>query len=172
MNKADRITIVQLYYKNGENCAEALRKFCTLRNIKRKHDAPNISSVQRLIKKFNEHGFVSDISKNGRPGISEDDNQLVTDIFDVFKEQSQLPTTRNIANELKISNSTVWKILKLHLKLFPYKIQVAQLLTADHSEKRVQFCTKFLQNFCSQDERYQQIIFSDEAFFSLHGLVN
>lgn len=60
------------------------------------------------------------------------------------------------------------RILRLDLKLHPYKILLVQKLKASDFKKRLEFVNVMLDIFRNIDN----ILFSDEAFFHLYGCVN
>ncbi|KAE9543791.1 hypothetical protein AGLY_002021 [Aphis glycines] len=73
-----RVLIVKTHYQNGEHYAVTVRK---LRTILGHHNAPNESTVRRLIKKFEESGSTQDKKISGRPrsGRSEANVTVVHD---------------------------------------------------------------------------------------------
>ena len=62
--------------------------------------------------------------------------------------------------------------MRKELKLKLYKIQTCQVLTNLNKTKRVVFSEKFLT--CEKNDKsfLDRVIFSDEAYFILSGLVN
>ena len=76
------------------------------------------------------------------------------------------------AAELKISSSSVFKILRKHLELFPYKIQVHHHLTDPSIAQRYNFSGEILNKINSEGLDIKKIWFSDEAHFRLDGYVN
>ena len=88
----------------------------------------------------------------------------------VREDPSQSITRRS--QELEISRTSLWRILRKDLSLYPYKIQLTQeLKPQDHARRRT-FADWVLErqeidpNFCDK------VIFSDEAHFLLSGSVN
>lgn len=53
-----RVLVVKTFYSHGESYAETVRN---LRRIMGRKEAPNESTVRRLIAKFNETGSVKDV---------------------------------------------------------------------------------------------------------------
>ena len=66
----------------------------------------------------------------------------------------------------------MWHILRKELKFKPFKIRTAQRLTDVHSQRRLNFSKKFLSKVSDDDSFLNRVIFSDEAYFSLDGIVN
>ena len=54
------------------------------------------------------------------------------------------------------------------MNLYPYKLHCGQTLSREQQERRVQFAEWLLDN----DGQLEEIIWSDEAHFELHGSVN
>ncbi|KAL4098417.1 hypothetical protein QTP88_023036 [Uroleucon formosanum] len=134
LSKEQRVLIVKTHYQNGEHYAVTVRK---LRTILGYHNAPNESTVRRLIKKFEESGSTQDKKISGRPrsGRSEANVTVVHDSVTVSPRKS----CRRRAQEMHISPATMQRILTKDLHLHAYKVQLTQeLKPADH-EKRRQF---------------------------------
>ena len=81
-------------------------------------------------------------------------------------------TIRKATQVLKISQSSLHRIIKNFLKLHPYRITTHQLLTTKSMEARVKFCKTITEMFVSGEIDENKIVFSDEAHFSLNGYVN
>lgn len=172
MNVENRKLLVKLYYKNNESVETALKSYRTQMRIKRKSDGPTTEMLRKLIIKFEEYGTVHDSPKSGRPSYTEEDIEYVRNLFEEMKENGVRPTCANIAENCEMGMTTVWKILRIDLKMYPYKIQSGQKLTADHKIKRVNFCKHFLRNFFDEKQLFKQILYSDETNFSLSGVAS
>ena len=81
-------------------------------------------------------------------------------------------TIRKAAQVLKISKSSLHRIVKNFLKLHPYKIKTHQLLTTKSMEARVKFCKTITEMFESGEMDENKIVFSEEAHFWLNGYGN
>ena len=76
---------------------------------------------------------------------------------------------RDASEELDISMTTIWRILRLELKWKPYKPLRVNMLTEKNKEDRVNFCKWYL----DQEEDFgQRVIWSDEKWFVLQGAPN
>ena len=65
--------------------------------------------------------------------------------------------------------STIWRILKKHLKWKPYRLVKVNRLTERNKEDRLHFCRWFL----NQEEGFEQkVIWSDEKWFLRHPAPN
>jgi hypothetical protein len=84
------------------------------------------------------------------------------------------PTTsiRRIAHELNASTTTVQRVLRKDLKLYPYKMEVVQDLSDEDRATRVQFAMDMLETMDGDPDFLSHIMFSDEANFDLVGNVN
>ena len=81
-------------------------------------------------------------------------------------------STRRAENGLGVSDTTIWRILKEDLQFHPYKLQLVQeLLPRDH-EARFHFAQDMLERFDGDPYLLENLFFSDEAHFHLHGGVN
>ena len=63
-------------------------------------------------------------------------------------------------------------MLKADLKLFPYKIQIKQLLTDVDRQSRLDMCHWFSDQLEANAEWINDVWFTDEAHFHLNGVVN
>ena len=98
-----------------------------------------------------------------------------TTVDEVVKYFSENPnsTIRKAAQVLKISKSSLHRIVKNFLKLHPYKITTHQLLTTKSMEARVKFCKTIKETFESGEIDENTIVFFfDEPHFWSNGYVN
>ena len=76
------------------------------------------------------------------------------------------------SQELGLSATSTWRILRRDLALHSYKIQLTQELKVnDHRQCRV-FADRVLEQLEVNPNFAKQIIFSDEAHFWMNGYVN
>lgn len=125
------------------------------------------STVCKILKKYEEHGYVKNLPKSGRPKI--DDNIQLDVLLSV--EENPHSVSRQIALDMGISHKsaqTIWHKEKYH----PYKVCLVHELNEDDFDRRLQFC-EIMQPICHQDQNFAaNILFSDEATFYLNGTVN
>lgn len=83
------------------------------------------------------------------------------------------PTTSTChrAQELNIAKTSLLRILKEDLHLYPYKVLTQELKARDHHRRRL-FADLMLERHTHDSGFYNKIIFSDEAHFQLNGYVN
>ncbi|KAG5892168.1 hypothetical protein JTB14_026406 [Gonioctena quinquepunctata] len=152
---------------NPLDCPGRLQEVCDLFNAKYPNRPISRSTVSKIEKKIRETGHVKHIPNAGRPKIEEN---VKLDVL-LGVENSPHNTSRQIAVDLDISQSSVLRILKAE-KYHPYKVQLHQQLNDDDPDRRVEFC-EIMQDLCNRNPRFiKQIMFSDEATFCLNGSVN
>lgn len=162
-----RLIIVKTYYKNGECFAETVRK---LRAIFGRNNAPNESTVRRLIKKFETKFKLMDEKSTvrRRPCRSLENIALVRESV----TENPGTSIRHRGPELNITRPSLQRILTKDLHLHAYKIQLTQeLKPRDHAQRRG-FVDWVLEHHQIDADFSRKIIFSDEAHFQLNGYVN
>ena len=165
----DRILLVQLYYGNSKSVTDTIRKFSSLKNLRRKEEAPTRHAVQSVIQRFCETGSVADLPRSGRPRRSNED---VDAVKDVTEGAGGRISSRRISLETSIPASTVRKILKVDLEFHPYRVHRVHKLTSRDHESRKLFCEKMLAMLESDETVIEKILMTDEAHFHLSGAVN
>lgn len=162
-----RLIIVKTHYKNGENYAETVRR---LRAIFGRNNAPNESTVRRLIKKF-ETKFTL---LNEKTPVHRRVGRSIENIVAVRESVAENPGTsiRHRGQELNISRPTLQRILRKDLHLHAYKVLLTQeLKPTDHAQRRA-FVDWALAQHQVDPDFSKKIFFSDEAHFQLNGYVN
>ncbi|XP_039301292.1 uncharacterized protein LOC120356416 [Nilaparvata lugens] len=164
---AQRVLIVKTFYQNGESYAATVR---LLRGTLGRNEAPNESTVRRLMKKFFETGSTVDLKSPGRRRSvrTKQNIALVRDSVAVSPAKS----IRRRAQQLRLKCSSVRRILRYDLQCHPYKIQLTQHLKVTDHQKRRQFVDWVLGKLQEDDSFANKIIFSDEAHFHLNGFIN
>lgn len=169
-----KIALVQIFYSNGRNLSETLRQYRKTTKIHKKSQPCAESTLSRLVKKFEATGSVLDSGKSGRPRVSEET------IYSIKKEvkssinpkKGQACSGREIGRIHKVSWSTVHKVLKNILHLYPYKVhRVHELKPADFVERQT-FAASFFEKMTKDPSFLRRILWTDEAHFHLHGTVN
>lgn len=121
------------------------------------------SSVDYILKNFRnikrKPGPKYKITKN-------DQRHIKTDLSQAFKENRKCSTLDlAVNNNLNVSRSTVWRTLKqmkFSYQNIPRKLQ----LTPTVKRNRVEFAKKSI----TSDFKWDNVIFSDEKFFTLNGI--
>jgi len=120
-----------------------------------------------MVKDFGETGSVQDITPTIRVRVAHSTENIAAVHESVFHDPQIL-----ISQQLGISRTTTWRILKDELNLFPYKIQLTQELKATDHEQRRKFTDLLLAKNEIDNDFSRKFIFSDEANFNIKGYVN
>jgi len=75
---------------------------------------------------------------------------------------------RRASRKLVIPQITSWRISRRRLRRKPYRIQLLQTLQDGDMQRRLGFCTFFLEKGEEGEQFSYRIIFSDEATFQLN----
>ncbi|KAJ8961805.1 hypothetical protein NQ318_021408 [Aromia moschata] len=76
--------------------------------------------------------------------------------------------SNQISDELDIQPRTVRKILKRN-KFKCYKLQTTQEIFPEDQTRRMEFCEEMMEKANGNGRFIEQILFTDESSFSLHG---
>lgn len=172
MNKysiEDRVFLAITYYERQHNITETLRGWSTKHKNRAK---PATTTVKALIQRFERTGSVADdkdLLKTAERTARTPDN--IDAVKDAIEENPNL-SIRSISRNLDLSSSSVQRILRKDLGIFPYKIQVGQRLERSDIERRFNFANEICQLIDEEGFDLNKIIFSDEAHFYLDGYVN
>jgi hypothetical protein len=130
--------------------------------------APKQYAFSRLVKRFDETGGVTGRTKTDearRTAVTEENIQRVEEYFTENKKNS----IREASDDLDLTYSTIWTILRKSLKWKAYKPLKVNRLTEKNRADRVAFAQWLL----SQPEGFEQmVIWSDEKWFVLHPSPN
>ena len=126
----------------------------------------------RIINNFIQYGTFQD-RRNTAPGpsfivVTEE----IVDEEEKYFAKNPNSIIRRAAQVLKISKSSLHRIVKIFLKLHPYKITTHQLLTPRSMEASVKFCKTITELFESSEIDENKIVLSVENHFWLIGYVN
>jgi len=105
----DRISLVRCFYQCGNSVVSALRQFNKENN--RKTNVCSEGSVRHLIKRFEEVGSVADLSRSGRPRVSEEDVEKVAEATVSLQSAHPLgiASSKNVSTQIGMPQSTVKK---------------------------------------------------------------
>lgn len=173
LSMKDRALLVKLFYKNGDSAVAALKKFRVLKGMKKGCGPMSAKALKSMIKKFEATGSFGVKSGRGRKAVA---LTSVEDVATALEEGSnsgaQTCSARGIARTVDMPVSTVNKILRNILHCYPYKItHVQELLPADLPIRHT-FALEFLARMEVDNEWPWNILWTDEAHFYLHGVVN
>lgn len=135
-------------------------------------DIPCRKSLENIVSKFSEHGEISDIRK-GRVGRKKSSRTIenIERVAESVQNNPRLSCNRR-SQELVLSKSSVYRILRRDLGFTPYLVQVKQALSQEDMTARRVMCQWFLDMMNEHPDWVKNIWFSDESHFHLHGAVN
>lgn len=129
---------------------------------------PDVKTIKKWYDKFNESGSVGDRPRPGRPKVNDN---IIEEVRQAY-ERSPCKSVRKASSELDIPKSTMHKILRKRLFLYPYKLQMVHALRQDDRRLRVAFAEEMLRRIDDDDDYLKRVCFSDEATFHTSGHVN
>ena len=86
-------------------------------------------------------------------------------------QRSPRKSIRRASRELQMSSTTVWRVVRKHLRMIFYKLHLLQHLKDTDRPACEDFCTQ-MQAMLEEDGLDDRLMFSDEATFHLTGKVN
>ena len=167
MNLQEKIDIVRCYFSSQENVRAAIRKFKTEKGLHR--DPFDSRTVRRIVDRFLETGSVADRARSGRPSLSEARKEEVGQAVEQLRASNvfECTSSRAVSSQTGIPQSSVCRIMRKNLTLYPYKLSSMIDLSHESKARRVEFCEWLVGSDSMSD-----ILWSDEAYFSLNGEVN
>ena len=161
------VQIMKLYYENGSSVRATYR---ALRPFYGRNDRPAESTIRRLVAKFESTGSVNVQPPRVRARSARSAENIAA-VRQSVQDNPRLSIPRR-SQQLGLSSTSTWRILRLDLGLHPYKIQLTQeLKITDHRQRR-EFADWVLEQLETDPDFGKKIIFSDEAHFSMNGYVN
>ncbi|GFT57257.1 DUF4817 domain-containing protein [Trichonephila clavipes] len=174
LSAPDKALLVKLFYMNDESTTIALRKFRVQKNVKSGKGPLTPAGLLKLVKRFEETGKLEDRARAGRSCLKEARAPCIPVEMEAIASEaaSWTSSAREAARRLGLPPSSVRNILCQILQLYPYKLQSChELLPADTAQK--ESFAKWAFSKMKQDPTWVfNILWSDEAHFSLHGDVN
>lgn len=167
LSVAQRVQVVKAYYENGHSNKSAFR---ALRTVFGPHNRPSESAIGKIVRKFEDTGSVANVKTVNRVRPRRSDENIAS----VREDVTEHPNTslRRRAQHLNLRKTTLYRILKNDLSLYPYKIQLTQEIKPRDHLKRLNFANWIQDQMQVNDEFSNKIFFSDEAHFHLNGYVN
>ena len=111
----------------------------------RKHfgvkEAPSVTSIKKIVQKFEVHGTCHNRNKGNSGRRVSARTELNIDTVRESTVRSPKKSIRRRSSELGLTKSTVQRIMKQDLNLYPYKLEIKQTLTDRDKEQRFQMCT-------------------------------
>lgn len=163
----ERAEIVQLYIQNNFSIVKTKRAFRKKNKVK---SAPGDNTIRRLYAKFVENGNLGNASHASRRRTKRTDENIEAVRASVEAEPRTSALRRS--RELGLARETARLIIRKDLKLFPYKIQMAQKLNPADYVRRLNYAKWCIEMAKTDTNFWRKIIMSDEAHFTLNGGVN
>jgi len=167
-----RTDLIRCYHQAGNSLTGGLRQY--RREKKLKKGPCCVSAFKNLLGKFQAHGSVLNLKSSGRPSVNDVE---VAEVLETAKELSKenvhnVNSAREVARRLSKPYSTVTKILRKTLKLYPYHLKRVHELLPQDTDTRLDFALKCLAEIDTSPLWLPNIFWTDEAHFHLHGGVN
>ena len=96
LSNADRIRLLELYFKSG-SFTETHRKFSTVKNIKRKSDAPSVPQMRSIIMKFRLTGYINKEHEVRSPRASHEKRKNMDTALQKMKAEATIPSIRKLS---------------------------------------------------------------------------
>ena len=167
-----KLEIVRLWYST-KSYAQVQWKFNYAHGIKSTaHSlALNRNKIRKIVEHLEKEKTLANVNKerSGRKSaITPEKREQVRESVSNSPKKSH----RKRAQELNMSSSAVYRVMRKDMKLFPYKISTHHVLQDHDKVKRVEMCEWFNTRLERSPGWLSQIWFSDEAHFHLNGAVN
>lgn len=129
---------------------------------------PSRPSIRKWYNNLMQTGGVDVKHHTGRPRTSEEDTERIRLSF----QRSPQKSVRTASRELQIPRSTVHRVLRKRLSLYPYRLQLIQALQPNDRPLRMQFAVDILSRIDDDNNFLNKVAFSDESTFHVCGKVN
>lgn len=103
---------------------------------------------------------------SGRPRTETNEEEILHEI-----EENPGVSTRQIARNMQINHSTVWRRIN-EQGLYPFHLTKVQALNEEDYPRRVNFCQWLITRLHEDRQFLNKILWSDEAGFSREGIFN
>lgn len=164
-----RAFAVESYLNHDNSYRLAERAFCNRFNIYRLCDAPSCNLIKLWVKKFRLTGTTTNNTTRPREKVKRSAENIAITAAAVQNHPRR--SIRKLAASLNLHRSTVHRIMRLDLKVHPYKIRIIQKIKQEDYVNRKKYCEHMLENFSLENDM-DKVLFSDEAHFHLEGYVN
>jgi hypothetical protein len=174
LSAKDKALLVKLFYLNQESATIALRKFRVQKNVRSGKGPLTVPGLIKLVQRFEETGMLEDRVRAGRPRLREARAPRVAAEIETLATDSTAGTSsaREAARRLGLSPSSVRNILHGILDLYPYRLQSCHEILPTDTVLREEFARWAFSKIERNPTWVFNILWTDEAHFSLHGNVN
>ncbi|GFT94885.1 uncharacterized protein TNCV_1471921 [Trichonephila clavipes] len=152
-NDRHRALLVKLLYQNDNSTIVALRKFRTLKGLRK--GPLTAKNLRLMVTKFEETKSLNVRSGRGKKPVS--------------AEAIEKVALQKVVYRVDLHRSTVQKIMRNILRYYPYKLQFVQELLPHDFETQHLFSLQFLARLKIDPEWPWNILWTDEAHFLLDG---
>ena len=166
LSKQKAVEVVQLYFESHSPTT-------TIRVMQKRYPGDEKLSryqIHRIVNRFKQTGSVEDgrHANNGRPKTSRS-AENVSEVRTIIEETPQ-KSVRQVLGDIthKSNYSSVYRMLKFDLNLFPYTIPIMQHLKESDVDSRLEFAIWMKDHLDIVDCLW----FSDESHFHLNSPVN
>ena len=160
--------ITEQYFRSGNSFVQAQRSFRKHFQVHGRAPVPSRKVILR-VRNFRETGNINRKASGGVAATSRTPDGVET--VDRIIIRSARKSVRRLAQEAGMSKTTVHRILRSDLLLFPYKVQITQKLQENDAQQRLKLAHWFIEKL-HDDNFLPSLLMSDEAHFSLNGYVN
>ena len=135
-----------------------------------RHSAPAENTIRSLAKNFFEYGSIATRQRPIRPRPKRS-GEIIEAVKDSVADNPNVSYRRR-SQELNVSGTTLRRILKQDLHLFPYKVQITQRLLPTDKPRRLEYGNAVARMIDAEPDFWDKILMTDEAHFTLSGGVN
>lgn len=162
----ERAEIVTIFIQCNRSVIATQRAY---RKKYRGRAAPKSDTIRRLASNFETYGSVAN-----RQGHRPRPRRSKENIRAVERSVTENPNVsyRRRSQQLKISGTSLRRILKDDLHMFPFKVQLTQRLLDTDNSRRVAYANTVLEVSKSEPDFWERFLMTDEAHFMLSGTVN
>ena len=129
--------------------------------------SPTAKQIWSWKKKFKDEGCLCRAKGSGWLATAEGQVNWICQTL----LQSHKKSIRRTTMETLIPPMTAWQVVRKHLVMKPYKLQVVQAITADDKRKHKHFCVD-MQEKLEEEMFNKRLVFSDEETFHTNVKVN
>ena len=163
MDMKTRRDLLRCYYANGNSPIAAIRAYCTENG--NCHHPCNPTTVTKMVQRFEETFSLHDKPREGRRSKEEERSDIVEGAIQDTDGAYGSSSVRKVALVTGIPKTSVHRILRQQLSLFPYKLRLLQDLKTEDHLTRFEFSKWLLDNA----DMVPNIFWSDEAYLHLDG---
>ena len=163
-----RAFVVEMFFKNGESVTVTQRKFCLHFNVAQNWMIPSQNTILLWLHNFHTTASAMNKKHGGSAWTVRTPENI--EVVRNAVEQSPCRSAVRHVQALRVSDTTVRRILHQDLNFHPYKLMFVQELKQQDFARRKTFAETMLQMF--EEDPELVILTSDKAHFHLNGSVN